>query len=102
ALRRQVHQIPNRIQFVDAALPKSRREPWMPAVKMAQRAVTVSGENRDRRILTSFAIFAAEIVFESALAGAQRTQSVPASFASIRAQGSWIRCRDDCQINILR
>jgi hypothetical protein len=40
---------------------------------MAQRAITVSRENRNRRVLMSFAIFAAEIIFKSAVAGAQQT-----------------------------
>src|SRR5207245_9333071 len=78
-----------------------RREPWMAAVKVPQRAVTVSGENRDRRILLSFAIFAAEIVLESAVAGAEQAQSVPASFASPRAQRRWISRSHNCQIDIL-
>src|SRR5207245_9580266 len=90
ALRRQVHQIPDRIQLIDAALSDLRREPWMAAVKMPQRAVTVSGENRDRRILLSFAIFAAEIVLESAVACAEQAQSVPDSFASPTSQRPWV------------
>jgi hypothetical protein len=47
----------------------------MATVKMAQRAITVSRENRNRRVLMSFAIFAAEIVLKSAVAGARNPES---------------------------
>src|SRR6059036_238562 len=70
---RQIKDIPNRIQLVDAALFDVVGQPWMTTVKMAQRAVGISGENRNRRVLMSFAIFAAEIVLESAVACAQQT-----------------------------
>src|SRR5207302_10240601 len=54
------------------------------------------------RVLISRRVFAAEIVLESAFAGAQQTQSLPASFASIRAQRGWIRRGDNRQVSILR
>jgi len=73
SLRRQVQHIPNRNQLIDAALFDVVGQPWMATVKMAQRAITVSRENRNRRVLMSFAIFAAEIVLKSAVAGAQQT-----------------------------
>src|SRR6266849_5045000 len=50
----------------------------------------------------SFAIFAAEIVLEGAFTGAQQTQSIPASFASPRAQRGWIRRGDNRQLHVLR
>src|SRR6185369_18074848 len=74
----------------------------MTAVKVAQSAVAISSEHRDRRILTAFAIFAAEIIFESAFAGAQQTQFVPTSFTSVRSQGGGIGGSDDREVNILR
>ena len=74
----------------------------MTTVKMAKRAILISSEHRDRRVLISLAIFAAKIVLESALACAQQTQSVPTSFASIRAQRGWIRRGDNRQIHVLR
>src|SRR5437870_8377522 len=73
SLWRQIKDIPNRIQLIDAALFDVIGQPRMATVKMAQRAVTVSSENRNRRVLLSFAIFAAEIVLESAFSGAQQT-----------------------------
>src|SRR5207245_6340670 len=73
SLRRQVQQIPNRSQLIDAALFDVVGQPWMATVEMAQRAVAVSSENRNRRVLMSFGIFASEIVLESAFAGAQQT-----------------------------
>src|SRR6266536_2783251 len=47
-------------------------------------------------------VFAAKIVLESAFTGAQQTQFVPASFASIRTQRGRISSSDNCQIYILR
>src|SRR5438445_10775728 len=85
-LRRQIQHIPNRNQLINAALFDVVGQPWMATVKMTQRAITVSRENRNRRVLISFTIFAAEIVLESTLPRAQQTQFVPAPFPSIRAQ----------------
>src|SRR5205823_3927114 len=102
ALRRQVQHIPNRNQLIDATLFDVVGQPWMAAVKMTQRAVIVSRENRNRRVLMSRRVFAAEIVLKSAVARAQQTQSVPASFASIRAQRGRISSSDDRQVHILR
>src|SRR5215510_5072412 len=45
ALRRQVQQIPNWTQLIDAALLDVLSQPRMTTVKMAQRAVGVTGEN---------------------------------------------------------
>src|SRR5439155_1657347 len=73
SLRRQVQHIPNRIQLINAAVFDVVGQPWMATVKMAQRAVTLTRENRNRRVLTSFGVFAAEIVLKSAVAGAQQT-----------------------------
>src|SRR6266852_4193885 len=50
----------------------------------------------------SFAIFAAEIVLKSAVAGAQQTQLVPASFSRVRAQGRRISRGDNRQVKALR
>src|SRR2546428_2957762 len=69
SLWRQIKDIPNRIQLVDATLFDVSCQPRMSTVKMAQRAVAVSRENRNRRVLMSRRVFAAEIVLESAFAG---------------------------------
>src|SRR5258706_4191326 len=74
----------------------------MATVKMTQRAVTVSRENRNRRVLMSFAIFAAEIVLKSAVAGAEQSQLVPTSASRVRAQRGGISRRDNCQVYVLR
>src|SRR6266581_928724 len=50
----------------------------------------------------TFAIFAAEIVLKSAVAGAQQTQFIPTSFSCVRAQRGRICRRDNRQVNILR
>ncbi len=73
SLRRQIQNIPNRNQLIDAALLDVVGQPWMTTVEMAQRAVTVSRENRNSRVLIAFAIFAAKIVLESAFPGAQQS-----------------------------
>src|SRR6185503_8894112 len=65
-------------------------------------AITVSCEHRNRRVLISFTILAAEIVLKSAIAGAQQTQFVPASDSRVRAQGRWISRCHDRQVDILR
>src|SRR6266705_2462667 len=102
SLWRQVQHIPNRNQLVDATFFDVVSQPWMATVKMAKRAVAVSRENGNRGVLMSRRVFAAKIVLESAFAGAQQTQSVPASFASIRAQRGRIRRGDNRQVHILR
>src|SRR5690349_21907789 len=68
---------------------------------MAQRAICIASKNRNCRILISFAILAAEIVFESAFGGAQETQPVPSSVSRMRAQRGGIGSSDDRQINVL-
>ncbi len=45
SLWRQVHQIPNRTQLINAALLDVFGQPGMATVKMAQRAIVVSREN---------------------------------------------------------
>jgi hypothetical protein len=51
ALRRQIQNIPNWIQLIDAALSDVIGQPWMIAGKVAQRAVALSSEDRNRRVL---------------------------------------------------
>src|SRR6185312_4921826 len=87
SLRCQIQTIPNWIEFVDAALFDIGGQPGVTTVKMPQGAVTLSSENRDCRILTSFAIFAAEIVFEGAFAGTQQTQFLPTSISRVGSEG---------------
>src|SRR2546422_2265273 len=72
----------------------------MPGIEGAERAVAVSGEDGDCRILISFFVFAAEIVLKCAGAGTQESQSVPASRPSMAPQGCRIRRSNDRQIEI--
>src|ERR1041384_902744 len=74
----------------------------MSAIEMTQHAVAVFGENRDRRILIPFLVFAAKIVFERAIAGTQETQIVPTSAARVLTQHSRIGRRDDREVRRLR
>src|SRR6266478_1136930 len=50
----------------------------------------------------SFAIFAAEIVLKSAVAGAEQSELVPTSASRVRAQRGGISRRDNCQVYVLR
>src|SRR5437879_10372132 len=73
----------------------------MAAVKMAKCSVVVPGKNRYCRILGSFAIFTAEIVFECVRSSTEKAQSVPASCAGVRSQGWKVRRGNDGQIDVL-
>src|SRR6185503_17852278 len=73
----------------------------MTTVKVAQGSVAVSSENRDHRILTTFAIFTTKIRLESAFAGAQQAQSVPATIAGERSQRGRFGGSDDRKVNVL-
>ena len=48
----------------------------MRGIEVAKGAVGVAGENGDGGILRSFAVFAAEVVFECAVGGAEKAQRV--------------------------
>src|SRR6185503_17778612 len=63
--------------------------------------VTLFREDRDRRILTPFLVFAAEIIFKRAGAGGKQSQLVPASIARIRTQHGRIGCGNDGKLNVL-
>ena len=44
-LPREIHDIPDRVQFVDPALVDIMSQPWMPGIEVAERAVAVSSED---------------------------------------------------------
>src|ERR1044071_9712970 len=73
----------------------------MTAVKVAQRAIDLASENRNGRVLMSFAVFAAEVVFESAFPRAQQTQPVPTATPCELSQRGRIGRGDDRKVNIL-
>lgn len=68
---------------------------------MAQGAVTVSSENRYRRVLVALAILAQEIVLENIVAAAQEPQVVPPSLAGMCSQGCRIGRRYYDEVEVL-
>ena len=86
---------------VDAALAHIGGHPRMRGVEVAQGAVGVAGENGNGGVLTPFAVFAAEVVLEGAVAGAEEAQLVPAARASVGAQSGEISGSDDGEVEIL-
>src|SRR5438128_5319710 len=86
ALSREIEDIPDRYQLVDAAFFDVTPQPWMTGIRVMNRTVIVASEDGYRRILVSFFVFASEVVFECARAGAQKTQSAPPSRASMASQ----------------
>jgi hypothetical protein len=95
ALRSEVQEVPDRSEQVDAALEELGAHPRMRSVEVAQGAIGVTDENGNGGVLTPFAVFVAQVVFEGAVAGAKEAQLVPAAL-------SWdISGGDDCEIEIL-
>src|SRR5215472_18120349 len=86
ALGGEVHEVPDGSEQVDAALADIGGHPRMRGVKVTEGAVGVAGENGSGGVLTPFAVFAAEVVLEGAVAGAEEAQVVPAAHASVGAQ----------------
>ena len=74
----------------------------MTGIRVADRAVAIPNENGYCRILVSFFVFAAKIVLKCARAGTQKSQSVPASIASVASQARQIGGGNNNQIQILR
>src|ERR1700677_4608648 len=68
---------------------------------MAEGAVRVASEYGDFGILVAFAVFAADIVFESARAGGEEAEFVPATRASVRAQRGEVGCGYDGEVHVL-
>src|ERR1700730_11462947 len=101
ALRGEVHEVPDWSEQVDAALRDVGGHPRMRSIEVAQDAVGVAGENRNGGVLTSFAVFAAEVVLEGAVSGAQEAQLVPASRASVGAQSGKVGGGYDGEVEIL-
>jgi hypothetical protein len=73
ALRREVEEVPNRREQVDAALVVLGPHLRMRGIEMPDSAVRISGEDGDARILAAVGIFAAEIVFKSIRTRAEQT-----------------------------
>src|SRR5690348_16563778 len=60
ALSREIHEIPDRGQLVDAAFLDIGSQPRMPGIRVTDRTVAIAAENGYRGILVSFSVFAAE------------------------------------------
>src|SRR5438034_8691497 len=87
ALWRQVQHVIHGAQKVEATLLDIVGHRRMRTVEVAKRAGAVSDENRDRRVLVSFAIFATHVVFEGVGAATEEPEPIPASAARMRSQG---------------
>src|SRR5579859_6014618 len=100
-LRGEVHEVPDWSEQVDAALRDVGGHSRMRGIEVAQGAVGVAGENRNRGVLTSFAVFAAKVVLEGAVSGADEAQLIPASYASVGSQSGEIGGGNDREVKIL-
>ena len=70
-LRGEVHEVPDGSEQVDAALADVGSHSGMRGVEVAHVAVGVASENGNGGVLMSFSVFAAEVVLEGAVAGAE-------------------------------
>src|SRR5438874_2667169 len=102
SFRREVQNIPDGTQKINATLLDIRRHPRMSTVEMAKRAIMVPGEDRHHRVLVALMIFAAQVVFESICGAAQQSQLVPASGPGVRSQSWCIGGGNNGKIQILR
>src|SRR5689334_18759258 len=59
ALSGEIHDIPDRSQFVDSAFLDIGSQPWMPGIRVTDRTVAVASKSGYCRILVSFSVFAA-------------------------------------------
>src|SRR5215472_10057916 len=73
----------------------------MRGVEVAQRAISLASENGNRGVLKPLAIFATQVIFEAAAAGAEQAQPVPASCAGVSPQGCDISGGNNSEIKIL-
>src|SRR2546430_4894627 len=80
----QVQNVVDRAQKIEAAFPDIVSHRRMCCVEMAKGAIAVPRENRYRRILVPFAVFAAEVVLECVAAAAQEPQPVPSPASRMR------------------
>jgi len=101
ALWGEIHKVPDRSEQVDAALGDVGSHPRMRGVEVAQGAVGIAGENGNSGVLMPFAVFAAQVVLEGAIAGAEEAQLVPAARASVIAESGEIGGGDHGEVEIL-
>jgi hypothetical protein len=66
ALGRQVQEVVDRCQQIDSSFLDILGHPGMRGIDVAERAVTVSREDRDGRILVAVGVLAEQVVLERA------------------------------------
>src|SRR5215472_6799685 len=93
--------MPDGIEQVNTTLRNVGSHPRMSGIKVAHSAAGVTGENGNGRVLLTFAIFAAQIEFESGIARAKEAQLVPTSRSSVGAQSRQIGSCDHREVKIL-
>src|SRR6516225_4200193 len=101
ALRGEVHEVPDRSEQVNATLLNVGGQPRVRCVKVAQGTLGVAGENGNSRVLMAFAVFAAQIIFETVIAGVKEAQFVPAPRSSMGAQSREIGGGHSREVKIL-
>src|SRR2546427_12976106 len=74
----------------------------MRGVDVAERAVTVSREDRDGRILVAFGVLAEQVVLERADSTTEQPKVVPSPVAGMQAQGGRIGSGGDDEVDGLR
>jgi hypothetical protein len=94
--------VPDGGEEIAAALLNVGAHAGMRRIEMPHGAVGVAGEDGDGRVLMTFAVFAAEVVLEGAVAGAQQAQLVPAAGASVGAESGDIGGGYYGEVEILR
>jgi hypothetical protein len=73
----------------------------MRSIEMAHSPVGIAGEHRNGGVLMPFAVLAAQVVLESAAAGAKKAQPLPAARASVCAQSRDISAGNDGEVKVL-
>src|SRR5213080_5210281 len=101
SLWRQVQDVVDRAQKIEAALSDVVGHRGMRRVEMAKRAIAVPRENRYCRILIPLAVFAAEVVLECIATATQEPQSVPPTASRVRTQGRRIGGGNDGNVDVL-
>jgi len=91
ALRSEAHEVSDGSQQVDAALGDFGGHPRMRRVEAAHFALGVARENGNCGVLMPFGVFAARVIIEDAVAGANETQLVPGACATVGAQSGDVR-----------
>src|SRR4029079_18074577 len=79
SLRREIEKVVDRRQQVDSAFLHILAQPRVRGVRMAQRAVRILCEHRNRRVLPAFRIFTSKVVLERTVGTAEEPKVAPAA-----------------------